>query len=238
MSSVSVSSTPLPSSSSSGQDSGGSNVPSPSSGLYLYTFLATLLLLLGISAAIVARSVLLRRRTRRMFEESIANGTWIPPAPKIPVNLGNKPLLHDAYTNIDPNHEDVSLKTAGLWDTVKPVSVTLAKADNVPMVDQFSIQQPSSEPQHRQFPLARLLRMRAPTPTLTPSVSESQIVSPSHTTQYKTVTVSVMIAMPHLPQQKAHHHDGADRECPAVEFGISDVELPRGWSLEPRASSD
>ncbi|KAF5374037.1 hypothetical protein D9757_010075 [Collybiopsis confluens] len=48
---------------------------SPPKTLYrtVYTFLATLVLLLGISGAIVARSLVLRRRHRRMIEEAIRN---------------------------------------------------------------------------------------------------------------------------------------------------------------------
>ncbi|KAJ6522434.1 hypothetical protein DFH09DRAFT_1421955 [Mycena vulgaris] len=69
--------------------------PLPSS-IVLYTFLATLILLLGVSSAIVARSLLLRRRHRRMAEEAIANGTWVPPAPRVKVDLRKKPRLWDA----------------------------------------------------------------------------------------------------------------------------------------------
>lgn len=49
-----------------------------SASLYLYTFLATLVLLLSVSAAIVIRSLLLRRRHRRLVEEAIRNGTYVP----------------------------------------------------------------------------------------------------------------------------------------------------------------
>lgn len=44
----------------------------------VYTFLATLVLLLGVSLAIVLRSLCLRRRHRRMVEEAIRNGTFHP----------------------------------------------------------------------------------------------------------------------------------------------------------------
>ncbi|KAJ7632061.1 hypothetical protein B0H17DRAFT_1217615 [Mycena rosella] len=43
----------------------------------VYTFLATLILLLGVSSAIVVRSLLLRRRHAHMVAEAIANGTWV-----------------------------------------------------------------------------------------------------------------------------------------------------------------
>jgi len=44
----------------------------------VYTFLATLVLLLSVSGAIVFRSFVLRRRHRMMVEEAIRNGTWVP----------------------------------------------------------------------------------------------------------------------------------------------------------------
>ena len=66
----------------------------------VYTFLATLILLLSIAGIITARSVILRRRHRRMVEEAIRNGTYVPPAPHVRpgrVDLSQKPQLWEAY---------------------------------------------------------------------------------------------------------------------------------------------
>lgn len=63
--------------------------------------------------------------------------------------------------------------------------------------------------------------------------NEPQIKAPNESTEYKTVSVSVMIAMP-LPPDLNKGHGGSD-ECPAVEFGIADVELPQGWTIDPKA---
>jgi len=82
-----------------GGSSGGNNLANSAS-LYLYTFLATLVLLLSVSAAIVVRSFILRRRHRRMVEEAVRNGTWIPPTPSsraARVDLSKKPELWEAY---------------------------------------------------------------------------------------------------------------------------------------------
>ncbi|KAF5329482.1 hypothetical protein D9619_009193 [Psilocybe cf. subviscida] len=71
-----------------------------SASLYLYTFLATLVLLLSVSGAIVVRSFVLRRRHRRMVEEAIRNGTWVPPAPPsrpVRVDLSKKPKMWEAF---------------------------------------------------------------------------------------------------------------------------------------------
>jgi len=70
-----------------------------SASLYLYTFLATLVLLLSVSGAIVVRSFIIRRRHRRMEEEARRNGTWIAPtaARSSRVDLDKKPELWEAY---------------------------------------------------------------------------------------------------------------------------------------------
>ncbi|KAL4251324.1 hypothetical protein ABKN59_005645 [Abortiporus biennis] len=69
------SSLPPPPTGSAGNNSGQGTLPalSSSAALYLYTFLATLVLLLTVSAAIVFRSYILRRRQRLLIEEAIRN---------------------------------------------------------------------------------------------------------------------------------------------------------------------
>ncbi|KAK6974322.1 hypothetical protein R3P38DRAFT_3239625 [Favolaschia claudopus] len=86
----------LPPSSSTSSSSNGTNNFFTKNNI-VYTFLATLILLLGVSSAIVVRSLLLRRRHRRMVAEAIANGTWIPPAPRVKVDLRKKPRLWDVW---------------------------------------------------------------------------------------------------------------------------------------------
>jgi hypothetical protein len=80
----------------------------------VYTFLATLVLLLGVSAAIVIRSLLLRRRHRRMIEEAIRNGTWVPPAHgggagnggRQKVDLSKKPKMWEAFLAVPGEEEE------------------------------------------------------------------------------------------------------------------------------------
>lgn len=65
-----------------------------------FTFLATLFLLLFVSAAIVLRSFILRRRFRRRIEEAIAAGVYINPpfgTPPGPRRILEKPTLWDVY---------------------------------------------------------------------------------------------------------------------------------------------
>jgi hypothetical protein len=55
-----------------------------------------------------------------MIEEAIANGTWIPPAPRSGVKLGDKPSLFDAYTTFAYEEKgNVLEKKAESWTTFK-----------------------------------------------------------------------------------------------------------------------
>ncbi|KAI0643269.1 hypothetical protein C8Q79DRAFT_168628 [Trametes meyenii] len=63
-----------------------------SASLYLYTFLATLILLLLVSATIIARSYVIRRRHREFIAQAIANGTYVPPAR---IRIGKKPKMFE-----------------------------------------------------------------------------------------------------------------------------------------------
>jgi hypothetical protein len=217
-----------PSTTSDAGNSGGT--PAGTSALYLYTFLATLLLLLGISAAIVCRSIIVRRRTRRLIEEAIANGTWIPPAVRVPVNLAEKPLLYDVYTELDPEQEGEMQEKAAMWNDILPVSPTLVRK-NPKLINQLSIQEPAT----RQTRIQKFLRWRTNEHrsrggSSSSGSGEPQITSPGDLPEYKAVSVSVMIAMPLPPDLNTRH--GGEDECPVVEFGIADVELPQGWTIE------
>ncbi|KAF8897986.1 hypothetical protein CPB85DRAFT_1328205 [Mucidula mucida] len=95
-----------------------------SASLYLYTFLATLVLLLSVSAAIVLRSLILRRRHAAMMAEAIRNGTYIPPTntrgPKI--DPSQKPPMYEAHLVVR-QHDDHHL---GGSDAMKPGPLSLS----------------------------------------------------------------------------------------------------------------
>lgn len=59
--------------------------------------LATLILLITISAAIIARSYCIRRRQRQLLDEAIRNGTYVPPPTTGTPNLKDKPVLYDIF---------------------------------------------------------------------------------------------------------------------------------------------
>jgi hypothetical protein len=103
----------------------------PFNQLIVYTFLATLVLLLSVSAAIVIRSYILRRRHRREIEEAIRNGTWIPPAAvgrsSARVDLSKKPRMWEAYVDLYHPPRRYSTSTVSEykdWDSMKPLMVT------------------------------------------------------------------------------------------------------------------
>ncbi|KAL4253547.1 hypothetical protein AB1N83_013648 [Pleurotus pulmonarius] len=104
------------------------NNPTPgiatSASLYLYTFLATLVLLLGVSSAIVVRSLILRRRHRRMIEEAIRNGTWVPPAASSSrrVDLSKKPKMYEAWISRGDAQDRRGLEHTD-WEGIMPFSV-------------------------------------------------------------------------------------------------------------------
>lgn len=104
--------------------------------LYLYTFLVTLVLLLSVSGAIVIRSLFLRRRHRLLVEEAIRNGTYVPPSVRAKRLLGQKPVIHDAYVDLDDSNAEgksrmLEIGVARWWD-IRPVSVMILKPDKSP----------------------------------------------------------------------------------------------------------
>jgi len=97
------------------------------SSLYLYTFLATLVLLLGVSGAVIIRSLLLRRRHRRMVEEAIRNGTYVAPAERRRFGEGppqKKPEMYDSYLQDDDELEK--------WGGLMPVAAALVRPAEEP----------------------------------------------------------------------------------------------------------
>ena len=62
-----------------------------------FTFLATLLLLLAVSCAIVIRSLIIRRRFRRRYEEALAAGIILPQQGIKRRDFGAKPEMSDSW---------------------------------------------------------------------------------------------------------------------------------------------
>ncbi|KAK0472493.1 hypothetical protein IW261DRAFT_1507714 [Armillaria novae-zelandiae] len=194
----------------SGNNDGGGSLNSSAS-LYLYTFLATLILLLGVSAAIVFRSLILRRRHRRMVEEAIRNGTWIPPTNGrgIRYDPSQKPIMHEAAMNVQKNHHD--------WEACKPFSVSYtvaAQNRTAPPALPPLLQDNSAR--------ARLRRIWSHVdasplpPPLSPAASDAPLLpDPSG----GPLRVSVLVAMP------SQHYGEQQDELPHIEFGTADIPV-------------
>ncbi|KZT66176.1 hypothetical protein DAEQUDRAFT_730519 [Daedalea quercina L-15889] len=143
---ASSTSSAAPSASSSAGSSDSSGPSTSSATLYLYTFLATLVLLLSVSAAILIRSYLIRRRQRRLVGEAIRDGLISgPPAPGVSIQraalLSRKPELFDVYLGHAPaekargkkRHASMDSASSGAsvesgwWNAVMPVAAREVK---------------------------------------------------------------------------------------------------------------
>ncbi|KAL6299818.1 hypothetical protein BKA93DRAFT_804573 [Sparassis latifolia] len=199
-----------------------------SASLYLYTFLATLILLLSVSGAIVVRSYLMRRRQRIMIEEAIRNGTYIPPA-RYPRPLGAKPVLHDVYLRFDTATDEKggaagpSYGGRSWWQWMMPVAATL-----------WSTGAPSLQTKPERAPMMGPLpwylhspwrRHRLQSQTSLPRVSSAiALQSPAELSSEETVNLTVLIAMP-APHQVSDKLD--EGTLPHIEFGIAQVPLKK-----------
>ncbi|KAF8146477.1 hypothetical protein K438DRAFT_1780860 [Mycena galopus ATCC 62051] len=217
--------TQSPSPSASGGGGGGGNFQS--SALYLYTFLATLIVLFGISSAVVARSFVLRRRHRRMMAEAIANGTWIPPAPRVNVDLHKTPRLWDTWVqpplmNVHGEKHD--------WDGLMPFAASYSPLSNAPSPSPSLAPStfPSAGPQPR-VRVAVLIAMPAPemfpasdsAPNLTaPRTHGANVSAPDELPHLEVGVASVGIVAAHKVEEEdgdgdgaAHYSEGEEEEA-------------------------
>lgn len=226
-----------------------SSVFSSSASLYLYTFLATLVLLLTISGGIVFRSYLIRRRSRFQDELDTRNGV----RRRRGFDPNAKPELHDVYLAYDhevglkSEEQDIvdsdkfedplrsqssSTPAAGRWwDLLMPVAAIVEESELIFPV--AATQAPPSPPQRIWIPQ---WHRRHQTPQVSVSSSShspsasfsSSSSSESHTTvETEKAQVAFLIAMP----SPSRHHNKLDRDSdvdfsiPHVEFGITRIDL-------------
>lgn len=81
---------------------------------------ATLVLLLAVSSAIVIRSLILRRRHQRLVEEAIRTGTWLPhnydsPSGRRRRDIGQKPKLWEARLHHNDDDGDGEVNEKSKW---------------------------------------------------------------------------------------------------------------------------
>ncbi|KAI1789611.1 hypothetical protein LXA43DRAFT_892681 [Ganoderma leucocontextum] len=127
----------------------------PSSSLYLFTFLATLFLLLAISSAIIMRGIFLRRRFRRRLEEAIAAGVVLSDdgsggfGGRSHRRRVQRPTLFDL--SVLPPYFSTSSPQDGSWEKLMPFSGNIhaekSDANTSSATDSAAV---SGGPRHRQ----------------------------------------------------------------------------------------
>jgi len=218
--------TPTPS------NAGSSFTPmSTSSSMYLYTFLATLLILLGVSSAIVLRSIVLRRRQRLMIQAAIANGTWVPPRGRQrrsgrSKRFGEKPKMFvaalgkedlDGDGKDDGKGAETSSKEKSRmeekvedfkWKDILPVSVSYITPLAIPKA-------PSTIPPDSDSP--------TPPPSNDAPPSQDLKLPPP---TLKHIQTSVLIAMPFRSNPSSRPDQDSDcggGDLPPMEFGVAEL---------------
>ncbi|KAF9780721.1 hypothetical protein BJ322DRAFT_1023455 [Thelephora terrestris] len=220
------------------QDSNPSNPPEGGGGgnnnqmsnLYLYTFLATLLLLLAISVLIVGRSIFIRRRAHRLLEENVRNGVLPPQTGRPVVKFGAKPKLFDVYAARNTIPGRPSLGDGLLaWANLKPLSATLRRPTSPSSRAPVSQSPTPTEPPPSL--LFRLVPQLRPVPRIVTSDSSAH---PLETRQphNSILTVSVMIAMPTPPTL----HSSGDT-IPPIQIGVTHLPVPHGLTTDAKTLS-
>ncbi|KAG1809113.1 uncharacterized protein BJ212DRAFT_1380348 [Suillus subaureus] len=211
---------------STGSDSGNSDEPSltSSAALYLYTFLATLVVLLAVSSAIVIRSLVLRRRHQRIVEEAIRAGTWHPHQPYNPRgsrrrrDIGKKPKLWEAW--LHSGDEEGLTDSKCTWDDIMPVYAAHIRSAPTPRSPRPESPQIQTDASSRTIRFLRPFRTPfSPALMTSPIVPSTPVSSSPSTSAPPAVSVAVLIAMP-TPK----HAREADRP-PVIELGVVDVPL-------------
>lgn len=210
-----------------------------------YTALiATLVLLLAVSSAIVIRSLILRRRHQRIVEEAIRAGTWLPHQPYDPRgsrrrrDVGKKPKLWEAWLRSGDEEGPADIKCA--WDDImvrfsraerpasavanfmsQPVYAAHIKSSPRPRSSRPQSPQTRSDASSRTMRFLRSYRTPfSPAPaTSSPIVPSTPVSSSPSTSAPYSVSVAVLIAMP------APYHAREADGPPVIELGVVDVPL-------------
>lgn len=201
------------------------------SNLYLYTFLATLLLLLAISVLIVGRSIFIRRRARRLHEEAIRNGT-LPLAGRNTVKFGAKPKLFNVFTtrNETPGRSPPD-DTPPTWANIMPLSASCKKPASLPLqAPAPPSPAPIEPPSSLLFRLVPQLRPRSRVVTPPPSAHPLETRPPP---RKSTLTVSVIVAMPTPPT--ANHNAASHGSFPSVQIGVTRIPISPGWTADTKS---
>ncbi|KAK7056745.1 hypothetical protein VNI00_002462 [Paramarasmius palmivorus] len=203
-------STPPPSSTPEGY-----NNPSNSSNLYLFTFLATLFVLLLISSTIIFRSYILRRRYQQRLQEALASGAILAP---------RSPGSHRKRFRTRPKFYNAWLESGGdSWDEMMPVSVQPVKSKRrrkQAVAAEAPAHRSAFDRVKRAFNFDRPGFDREPSspppdPTTPPPPSDNEKVSPVPPGMLQ---VAVLVSMPSPNRDQPISDEG---EIPEVVFGVT-----------------
>ncbi|SJL07544.1 uncharacterized protein ARMOST_10894 [Armillaria ostoyae] len=183
---------------------------STSSSLYLFTFLATLFVLLIISSSIILRSFMMRRRFQRRLEEAMAQGVVLAPHNQGSrrKRLGRKPKMHEAW--IAPSQD------ADTWEDMMPLSAQpmrrLKRSSDPVIVDRLA-REHAMEARLRHF-VRWDFREPDLRPSPEPAVPKFYVID----SQNPILQVSVLIAMPSPRYPSCSSYDD---EIPEVVVGVA-----------------
>lgn len=222
---------------------GDNQQPSTSTTLYLFTFLATLFVLLLISASIIFRSFLVRRRFRQRVEDALAQGVVLDLQPSVfgltSRYIGEKPSVHEAWVDQGAPREKSQ------WQAIMPVTALLTHRAEATAESRLPHESPQ---QQRPSFLARFKRHP------TSPDSHPATIMQDHTPPDDSVSVCVLISMPHpdSPMRfkrsledsvKSQVIDGKDPNLvvttgrasddegvPNVVFGVAELPVLGGWT--------
>lgn len=222
---------------------GGNQSPATSTTLYLFTFLAALFVLLLISASIIFRTFLIRRRFRRRVEDALAQGVFLDLQPSVlgltARYIGEKPSVHEAWVR-----QDV-LREKSQWQAIMPVTALLTHRVEPTVESRL----PHESPQLQRPSFLARFKRHSPPPDSHPDTIIRDCTTPDDS-----VTVCVLITMPdpdspmhlkHSPEDlvKSQLTCGKDPNLgvtsgrasdeegiPNVVFGVAELPVLGGWT--------
>ncbi|KAJ6522239.1 hypothetical protein B0H10DRAFT_378527 [Mycena sp. CBHHK59/15] len=152
----------------------------PSSGtLYLFTFLATLIMLSAVAGAIVVRSMIIRRRQRERINQAVANGTYMSPSHRGRVDINAKPSMYEVCLDFKDTETDEKS-----WNGTQPCSAayTIIPSPSVcdlPKSPHRDSSAPSVSPRRRHF-LNPFRSSASPMPPTETAIPMAQYLAVSH----------------------------------------------------------
>ncbi|KAH8825402.1 hypothetical protein DL96DRAFT_183484 [Flagelloscypha sp. PMI_526] len=220
----------------------GHHGPVNSSNLYIFTFLATLLVLLAISCLVVGRSFMLRRRYRRRLAEILAEGAIS--TPESPSSrrrvLRHMPQLHEAFiSSPTTSHESLDRAMPFAVQFLKPRRRKKAAVESSTVTTSpslFTRLFPRTPPVSA-TPTSHLETRINSEPATLQIAGDPEKSSHSPPTAQKAVhslQMSFFIAMP--SRRSWHSNHSGDAEIPILNIGTTRFRPPP--AVDPSPSLD